>query len=64
MSIRSFSGNEPFKMMKTVDKVVDLDPSEVDEIVFADDILGGLIADPDLAIADTTKDLMRFPKDG
>ena len=38
-----FSGDEPFK--KTVDKIIDFDPSEGDAIVIADEVVGDLAED-------------------
>ncbi len=58
-----FSGEEPFKK-KTVDKVIDFDPSEGDAIVIADEVIGDLAEDPTLAIADTKKDLKQLSKEG
>ena len=58
-----FAGEEPFKK-KTVDKIIDFDPSEGDAIVIADEVVGDLTEDPTLAIADTKKDLKQLSKDG
>ena len=56
-----FSGEEPFKKKK-VDKIIDFDASEGDEIVIANEVFGGLTKDPTLAIAYNKKQLKKLSK--
>ena len=58
-----FSGEEPFKK-KSVDKVIDFDAREGDEIVIADEVVGDLTEDPTLAIAYNKKQLKKLSKKG
>ena len=58
-----FSGEEPFKK-KTVDKVVDFDAAEGDVVVIADEVIDSLDEDPEMAVADTKKELKQLSKEG
>ena len=58
-----FSGEEPFKK-KTVDKIVDFDAAEGDVVVIADEVIDSLDEDPEMAVADTKKELKQLSKEG
>ena len=62
-AISSTSGEEPFKK-KTVDKIVDFDAAEGDVVVIADEVIDSLDEDPEMAVADTKKELKQLSKEG
>ena len=58
-----FSGDEPYKN-RTADRVIDFDRKEGDQLVIANEVLGNLAGDPELAIAESKKELKALATEG